>query len=84
MASGAPILAANRQAIPEVLGDAGSLFEPSDIDGLTRLLDRVATDASFRNELARRSSLGRTRFSWDKTTDATADVYEDVATRRRR
>jgi len=84
MASGTPILAANRQAIPEVLGDAGDLFEPGDVDALTGLLNRVAADASFRADLARRSSAGRARFSWEKTADSTADVYEEVVARRRR
>jgi glycosyltransferase involved in cell wall biosynthesis len=83
MASGTPILAANRQAIPEVLGEAGRLFEPRDVDTLSGLLNSVATNARFRDDLARRSRLGHARFSWEKTADATAEVYEHVMARRR-
>jgi glycosyltransferase involved in cell wall biosynthesis len=84
MASGTPILAANRQAIPEVLGDAGVLFEPDDVEALAGLLGRVAGDAAFREGLAGRSRAGRGRFSWSKTAEATAAVYEEVVSRRRR
>ena len=84
MACGTPILAANRQAIPEVLGDAGQLFEPDDVEGLAALLSRLAEDGPFRSQLARRARDGRGRFSWEKTAAATAAVYEEVAAIRRR
>src|SRR5256885_169683 len=38
MALGAPILAANRQAIPEVVGEGGLLFDPTDSAELSTLL----------------------------------------------
>jgi glycosyltransferase involved in cell wall biosynthesis len=84
MASGTPILAANRQSIPEVLGDAGALFEPDDADAIAALLRRVAHDDEFREDLASRSRAGRGRFSWRRTAEATAAAYEEVVSRRRR
>jgi len=84
MACGTPILAANRQAIPEVLGESGILFEPDDPAGIASLLDRVVDDTSFRESLARRSADGRKRFSWRRTAEETAAVYETAVARRRR
>ena len=84
MASGTPILAANRQAIPEVLGESGVLFEPDDPAGVASLLDRVVEDAGFRESLAHRSSAGHQRFSWLRTAEQTAAVYEAAVDRRRR
>lgn len=84
MASGTPILAANRQAIPEVLGDAGCLFEAEDPAALAGLLNRVADDDKFREELAQSARSGRERFSWQRTAEATAAVYEEVAAVSRR
>lgn len=83
MACGTPILAANRQAIPEVLADAGSLFEPDDVEGLAKLLNRLAEDDEFRNDLAARARQGHNRFSWRRTAEATAEVYEEVVSARR-
>ena len=81
MACGAPVLAANRQAIPEVVGDAGGLFEPNDVSGLTDLLNRITEDSSFRDGLIRRGTSRRRRFSWTSAAEATIAVYEDVAAR---
>jgi glycosyltransferase involved in cell wall biosynthesis len=84
MAAGSPILAANRQSIPEVLGDAGRLFEPDDVAGLATLLTRLGEDGAFREELARNALAGRDRFSWSATAEATAAVYEEVVASKRR
>src|SRR5439155_25306041 len=54
MACGAPVLAANRQSLPEVVGDAGVLFEPHDVDELARALTRVHEEPGFRSELINR------------------------------
>jgi glycosyltransferase involved in cell wall biosynthesis len=83
MACGTPILAANRQAIPEVLGDAGCLFEPDDAEGLAKLLNRLVEDDEYRKGLAARARHGRDRFSWRRTAEATAAVYEEVVSARR-
>lgn len=81
MASGAPILAANRQSIPEVVGDAGCLFEPEDVTALAGLLTRISSDSAFRSELVRRGHTRRRRFSWRLAAEATAAIYEEVAGR---
>jgi glycosyltransferase involved in cell wall biosynthesis len=84
IASGTPILAANRQAIPEVLGDAGCLFEPDNLGELVVLLNRLGANPEFRESLARRSRSRAKQYSWRRTAEATAEVYEEVAAARRR
>jgi glycosyltransferase involved in cell wall biosynthesis len=79
MALGAPILAANRQAIPEVVGEGGLLFDPTDPAELATLLDRVWLDLPLRKDLSDRARARRTNFSWDKTAQATAEVYLEAA-----
>lgn len=83
MASGAPILAANRQSLPEVVGDAGCLFEPEDVAALAGLLTRISSDPAFRSELIRRGHARRQHFSWRSAAEATAAIYEEVSRRRR-
>lgn len=84
MAAGAPILAARRQAIPEVLGDAGCMFEPDDVDALADLLKRVVSDEPFRKEMAQRSREHSKNYSWRRAAELTAAVYEEAYTSRRR
>jgi glycosyltransferase involved in cell wall biosynthesis len=78
MACGSPILAANRQALPEVLDGGGQLFDPAKLDDLSALLRRVSEDAAFQSELRQRAKTRRQDFSWEKTAQATAEVYAEV------
>jgi glycosyltransferase involved in cell wall biosynthesis len=82
MAAGSPVFAANRQSLPEVVGDAGCVFEPDDVHGLGRLLGRVGTDDGFRERLAAKSNARRRAFSWRAAAEATARVYEQVVGER--
>ena len=82
MACGAPVIAANRQSLPEVVGDAGVLFEPSDVDALAGALRRMHEEPAFRSELSDRGRRRRTQFSWRSAAEATAAIYDELATRR--
>jgi glycosyltransferase involved in cell wall biosynthesis len=78
MAAGTPVLAANRQSLPEVVGDAGCLFEPDDVSGLSSLLTRMSEDPAFRSDLVRRGRARRQSFSWTAAAEATTAIYEEV------
>jgi glycosyltransferase involved in cell wall biosynthesis len=78
MACGAPVLAANRQSMPEVVGDAGCLFEPHDVNELAALIGRISRDSLFRRGLARRGRTRRRRFSWSSAAEATVAIYEST------
>jgi glycosyltransferase involved in cell wall biosynthesis len=66
MASGVPVVAAARGALPETVGDAGLLIDPADHEQLAEAVLSAACDESIRSELipagiarARTSSWGR-------------------------
>ena len=48
MAAGCPVIASNRSALPEVLGDAGMLLDPDDVDGWTEAMVRTLSDEALR------------------------------------
>src|SRR6266540_458603 len=78
LASGTPLLASNRTAIPEIAGGAALLFDPEDLIGLARLMETVAVDAVLKAQL-REKGLKRARdFSWQKTTEQTLTVYREL------
>lgn len=65
MACGTPVVASNRASIPEVVGDAGLLVDPYQVEALAEALRRVVEDEPLRAEL-RAKGLARSRlFSWD-------------------
>jgi glycosyltransferase involved in cell wall biosynthesis len=52
MALGAPLMASNVAAIPEVVGEAGRLVDPYDVGAMTRALKALDGDAALRSRLA--------------------------------
>ncbi|MNT68204.1 D-inositol-3-phosphate glycosyltransferase [compost metagenome] len=75
MAAGVPVISSNRTSLPEVVGDAGLLVEPDDVHEWTRMTKRVLSDAALRDRLAAAGHQRVREFSWQRTADATADVY---------
>lgn len=78
MACGTPLLASNREAIPEILGDAGLLFDPEDLAELSQLMKKLSTDAALKTSLRKRGLERVTAFSWEKTARETLQVYSEV------
>lgn len=78
MACGTPVLAADRGALPEVVGDAGLLVDPTNIDALREGLYNLATHETLRVAL-RAAGLARARkFSWRRAAEATIAVYREA------
>ncbi|WP_252973256.1 glycosyltransferase family 4 protein [Thermus thermophilus] len=79
MASGTPPLTGNRTALPEVVGDAGLMVDPYDVEAIAWGLKRLVEDSALREEL-RNKGLERARqFSWDKTAELTWKVLQEAA-----
>jgi glycosyltransferase involved in cell wall biosynthesis len=68
MSCGKPIIACNRGGVPEVVGDAGYLLEPS-VQQWQKTLHWVFSDSELRSTMRAKSLSRSKRFSWEKTTD---------------
>lgn len=79
MACGTPVIAANTSSLPEVVGQAGLLIAPRDIEGLARAIQTLARDGGLRQELAERGLRRAAGYSWRATAQQTLEVYRDVA-----
>lgn len=66
MASGVPTLAANRASLPEVVGDAGLLFDPERPGELETALGRLLADPRHAADLAARGPARAARFKWER------------------
>jgi glycosyltransferase involved in cell wall biosynthesis len=78
MASGTPLLASDRQAIPEIAGGTAELVDASDVDGLAARMAALLADRARRLELRKKGLARAAFFSWRKTAEATLQVYRDV------
>lgn len=66
MACGAPCIASDSSAMPEVVGRADALFDPRDPAVLAALLERLLTAPELRADLAAYGPRRAREFSWDK------------------
>ena len=75
MTIGVPVIAANRGALPEVLGDAGLLFEPEDPDALAAALERILSAEPLAAANAAKGVARARHFRWSETANKIAQVY---------
>jgi len=83
MASGVPVLAARATSLPEVVGDAGVLFAPDDVEGLCDALHEVVTDRDRHDALAQGGLQRAATFSWRRTAELHMEAFEFGLRRRR-
>jgi alpha-1,3-rhamnosyl/mannosyltransferase len=78
MACGAPVLAANRGGLPEVVGDAGLLVDPTNVDALREAMYTLAGQEPLRAALRARGLARARAFSWRHVAEATVAVYQEA------
>ena len=80
MASGIPVIALDRTAMPEVLVErAPRVADPFDSDGLADAIVRVLQDHEFARDVAAAGRARADAFTWAATVARTVDVYRGVA-----
>jgi glycosyltransferase involved in cell wall biosynthesis len=78
MASGLPVIASNVSSIPEVVGDAGVLLNPFDVDGFAYWMREVLLNEDLRVKLSEKGYRRSMNFSWEKCAKETLDVYREA------
>jgi glycosyltransferase involved in cell wall biosynthesis len=83
MTRGVPVVAANRGALPEVLGDAGLLIDPDRPDELASAIWRMLSDDNLAAAAVSKGIQRSARFSWDATARRVFQAYEQAIDHRR-
>jgi glycosyltransferase involved in cell wall biosynthesis len=80
LACGCPVVTSDATSLPEVVGDAGCLIDPHDVEGFAEAMARLLTGrgTSERDSLVARGLAQVKKFSWDVSARQTMDVYERV------
>ncbi|HYM68503.1 MAG TPA: glycosyltransferase family 1 protein [bacterium] len=79
MASGVPVIAADRPLNHEMCGDAAAFYPPEDPAALASEITRLRGDADGRRRMADRGQVLARRFSWERHVDEVMDVVRGVA-----
>jgi glycosyltransferase involved in cell wall biosynthesis len=82
MQCGVPVIAGNRTSLPEVIGDAGLLFDPFDTQALVNALAQVIDDSEGRAVLRSKGLERAKSFNWKTTARLTLGVYERAVKRQ--
>jgi alpha-1,3-rhamnosyl/mannosyltransferase len=75
MACGVPVLASNVSSLPEVVGNAGVMVDPADVDAIAQNMIRLWEDEALRRELSERGRQQAAGFSWERTAKQTLKAY---------
>ena len=83
MSVGVPVVAANRGALPEVLGGAGLLIDPEDSASIAAAIARLLTDEALASSCASNGVLRAQQFTWRSGADALYNAYQLAIDHRR-
>lgn len=78
MQCGTPVITSNTSSLPEVVGEAGLLVDPTKPEDIAEALERVLSDDALHKDLASRAILQAKKFSWQKAAEQTLAVYKKV------
>lgn len=84
MQCGIPVITSNVSALPEVVGDAGLMVDPTDEDAMSQALLSIVTDSGLRKSLAQKGLARAAHFSWIRCAEETAKVYQTAVEHRDR
>lgn len=79
MQCGTPVIVGNQTSLPEVVGDAGILVDPFDVDALAAALGKVISDSDLRQRLGVQGLARAKLFGWQETARRTLAVYHQAA-----
>jgi glycosyltransferase involved in cell wall biosynthesis len=79
MAGGLPIACSNRGPMPEILQGAGTYFNPEDPTSISRAVEALILDGSFRRTLAQKGKEISDQYSWERCAHETWNFLVQVA-----
>lgn len=78
MSCGTPVISSNRSSIPEIVGSAGVLIDPTDVQELAHRIVYLLRNGEERRRLSLLGKDQAARFSWEEVARKTLDVYRSV------
>lgn len=76
---GVPVACSDIPTLREVMGQAAVYFDPTNIENMVDILEKLLKDERRREELANLGLKRASLFSWKKAAEETVKLYETVA-----
>ena len=78
MACGVPVITSNVSSLPEVVGDAGIMLAPQDMQGIAEAMEMLLTAPDVREAFARKALARSAGFTWESCVSQTVAAYRRV------
>ncbi|MCQ8105485.1 glycosyltransferase family 4 protein [Methylomonas sp. SURF-2] len=78
MSFNCPVICSGVSSIPEVVGNAGEMFDPCDLDSMRMAVERVVSDNVLQQTLIARGQERIKLFSWHSCAQETLAVYRSI------
>ncbi len=79
MACGTAVVGSSSGEIPNIIGNAGFIFEEGNLSTLSKILEELASNSNLREKLG---EMGRNRvlqnFTWSSITERLCSIYKDI------
>lgn len=79
MQCGTPVITSNTSSLPEVVGDAGIMINPTNSDDLCQAMLDLINNSTLRHQLSQKGLDRAAQFSWSKCAEETIKVYKTAA-----
>jgi len=78
MACGVPVITSNTSSLPEVVGEAGVMVDPTNVNLLCERMGHVLEDSEVRHYMINRGLERVKLFSWRNTAKQIMKIYEET------
>ena len=80
MACGTAVITSTASSLPEVVGKAGKLVDPTDTEALATAMEQVLGDREMQEQMQAAGLVQAAGFSWEKAARQTVDSYRHALT----
>jgi glycosyltransferase involved in cell wall biosynthesis len=79
MACGTPVIASRAGSLPEVVGDSGIYFDPTDVTSMVQAIRGLLNKPDERAALSTRAVTRAALFTWDASARSLLDCFDELA-----
>jgi glycosyltransferase involved in cell wall biosynthesis len=79
MHCGTPVIASNTSSLPELIGEAGLLVDPLNVDNIAAALDKLSDDQTLHQMLRERGLIQAATFTWKHAAQQALNALELAA-----
>ncbi|MCB4790707.1 MAG: glycosyltransferase family 4 protein [Elusimicrobia bacterium] len=78
MACGCAVVTSNTSAMPEVIGDAGIMIDPANINEMSNAIYKLITDENLKKTLSSKAVERAKLFTWEKAARETLKIFNEI------